>query len=72
MPEGLLSTELDDERMPGMALLAHLEQLRSCVFRCLGGLGVAFVVSLTFTDRLWLIVSNPAIQALTQLGVKDP
>jgi len=72
MPEGLVSTELDDERMPGIALLAHLEQLRSCVFRCLGGLGVAFVVSLTFTDRLWLIVSNPAIQALTQLGVKDP
>jgi sec-independent protein translocase protein TatC len=72
MPEGLVSTELEDDRMPGMVLLAHLEQLRACIFRSLGGLGVAFIVSLTFSDRLWLIVSTPAIQALTSLGMKNP
>jgi sec-independent protein translocase protein TatC len=38
----------------------------------LAGVGVAFVLSLTFANKLWLIVSAPAVDALRQLGFEDP
>lgn len=55
-----------------MSFLEHLEELRSRLLYCLMGVGVAFVASLVFAERLWLVVSNPAKDALTQIGIKDP
>jgi len=55
-----------------MSFLQHLEELRSRLLRILAGLGVAFLLSLIFANDLWLIVSEPAHAALTQLGIKDP
>ncbi|MCC6395274.1 MAG: twin-arginine translocase subunit TatC [Bryobacterales bacterium] len=55
-----------------MSFLEHLEELRTRIIRALMGLGVAFVLSLTFCNQLWLIVRAPAKDALTQLGVNPP
>jgi sec-independent protein translocase protein TatC len=55
-----------------MSFLEHLEELRKRIILMLAGLGVAFVVSLWFTERLWLLVSAPAIDALRQLGSANP
>jgi len=38
------------------------------IIRALMGLGIAFVVCILFTDRLWDAVRGPAVAALTQLG----
>lgn len=61
----------DDDGMLRMSFLEHLEELRSRIIWSLGGLGVAFILSLTFSERLWQIVQQPAAAALTQLGYKD-
>ena len=52
-----------------MSFLEHLEELRSRLIRALAGFGVAFILCLAFTERLWLIVSAPAADALTGLGL---
>jgi sec-independent protein translocase protein TatC len=62
----------EEEHMLRMSFLEHLEELRSRLLRCLVGIGVAFLLSLVFANQLWLIISEPANAALTQLGVKDP
>ena len=36
-----------------MSFLEHLEELRKRLILALGGLGVAFVVSLSFSEQLW-------------------
>ncbi len=62
----------EEEHMLRMSFLEHLEELRSRLLRCLVGIGVAFLLSLVFANQLWLVISEPANAALTQLGVKDP
>jgi len=64
----------DDEEdgMLRMSFLGHLEELRKRLLLMLAGCGVAFVVSLLFSNELWIAVSAPAVDALTQLGVKPP
>jgi sec-independent protein translocase protein TatC len=64
----------DDEEdgMLRMSFLEHLEELRSRLIRMLMGVGVAFVASLTFGDRLWLFVQRPAESALRNLGINPP
>ena len=51
-----------------MSFLEHLEELRSRLIKMVMGIGVAFVLSLTYTDRLWTFVCQPAVQALRTLG----
>jgi sec-independent protein translocase protein TatC len=60
----------DDEEdgMLRMSFLEHLEELRSRIIKALVGVGVAFVLSLTYTDKLWAFVCRPAVQALKTLG----
>src|SRR5580704_13006658 len=58
----------EDDGMLRMSFLEHLEELRSRIFRALGGVGIAFVVSLTFSKQLWDFVRQPAVAALTSLG----
>ena len=62
----------DDEGMLRMSFLQHLEELRLRLIRALMGLGVAFFACLLFADRLWLIVSEPAIAALKKINPANP
>lgn len=61
----------DDEEggMLRMSFLEHLEELRMRLIRALAGFGVAFFLSLTFAEKLWIIVSRPAAGALQSLGL---
>jgi sec-independent protein translocase protein TatC len=55
-----------------MSFMEHLEELRSRIIRALYGLGIAFVLSLGFANKLWDIVSDPAVEALKHLHVNPP
>jgi len=55
-----------------MSFMEHLEELRNRIIRALYGLGIAFILSLTFANKLWDIVSDPAVDALKHLGVNPP
>src|SRR5437879_6478627 len=54
----------EEEGMLRMSFLEHLEELRSRIFWALGGLAVAFVLSLSFSSQLWDFVRQPAVAAL--------
>lgn len=64
--------EEEEEQMLRMSFLEHLEELRSRIIKALAGIGVAFLFSLIFANQLWLIISEPAADALRQLGIPDP
>jgi len=55
-----------------MSFMDHLEELRSRIIKALYGLLVSFVLSLTFANELWIIISEPAISALKHLNVVPP
>ncbi len=59
----------EEEGMLRMSFMEHLEELRSRLIKALAGFGVAFLISLTFAERLWIAVSAPAAAALTGLGL---
>ena len=63
--------DADDEGMLRMSFLQHLEELRSRLIWALGGLGVAFLACLFFADKLWKVVSEPAIAALKKINPAD-
>src|SRR5689334_4458554 len=58
----------EDEGMLRMSFMEHLEELRSRIIRALMGLGVIFVLCILFANKLWEIVSEPAIVALKNLN----
>jgi sec-independent protein translocase protein TatC len=62
----------EEDGMLRMSFLEHLEELRSRILRALAGVGIAFIISLTFCGELWKLVSAPATEALRSLGLKDP
>jgi sec-independent protein translocase protein TatC len=62
----------DEDGMLRMSFLEHLEELRSRIIKMVGGILVAFLVSLIWCDKLWRLVAAPAFEALTRLGVKPP
>ena len=62
----------EDEGMLRMSFMGHLEELRTRLIHAIAGLGVVFLLCLTFCDRLWLIIQEPAHSALIELGVKPP
>jgi len=55
-----------------MSFMEHLEELRTRIIRAVFGVLVAFLISITFCKRLWEIVSAPAVEALTHIGIKPP
>ncbi|MGA2117428.1 MAG: twin-arginine translocase subunit TatC [Bryobacteraceae bacterium] len=69
-PDG--SSDDEEEHMLRMSFLEHLEELRTRLIRALIGVGVAFGVSLTFSNQLWDFVRQPALQALTTLHINPP
>jgi sec-independent protein translocase protein TatC len=62
----------DEEGMLRMSFMEHLEELRNRIFKMLYGVGVAFVLSLTFAKPLFLVVVAPAVDALKELGIDPP
>jgi sec-independent protein translocase protein TatC len=64
--------EDEEEGMLRMSFLGHLEELRRRIFLMLIGIAVAFTLSLTFCNPLWVAVAAPAHDALVSLGVKPP
>jgi len=64
--------EEEEEQMLRMSFLEHLEELRARIIKSLAGIGVAFLFSLIFANQLWLIISEPAADALRRIGIPDP
>ena len=62
----------EDDGMTKMSFMDHLEELRSRLIQSVVGLGVALMVSLIFSNQLWLLVSEPAVSALKKIGVDPP
>jgi sec-independent protein translocase protein TatC len=62
----------EEKGMLRMSFMEHLEELRTRILRALIGVVVAFLVSITFCKKLWEIVSEPAVDALTHLGINPP
>ena len=60
-----------EEDMERMSLLGHLDELRSRILRALAGIGVGFLICVTFTDELWSIVSQPSAAAMASLGLHE-
>jgi sec-independent protein translocase protein TatC len=71
-PSEPASSDSDDDGMLRMSFMEHLEELRTRIIRALMGLGVAFVFSLLFADKLWDIIREPATYALTHLHAVPP
>jgi sec-independent protein translocase protein TatC len=63
----------DDEEdgMLRMSFLEHLEELRTRIIRALIGVGIAFVASVWFSDKVWDFVRQPAAAALKTLGYEQ-
>jgi sec-independent protein translocase protein TatC len=57
-----------EDTLPRMSFLEHLQELRTRLIRALLGFGVIFLACLAFSDRLWLIVQAPAVEAFHKLG----
>jgi sec-independent protein translocase protein TatC len=64
----LAASAQDDEGLLRMSFLDHLEELRSRLIRALAGFGAIFLACLAFSDKLWLIVQAPAVEAFRKLG----
>jgi sec-independent protein translocase protein TatC len=62
----------EEDSMLRMSFMEHLEELRNRIIRALYGLGIAFVLSLGFANKLWDFVSDPAVEALKHLHVNPP
>src|ERR1700722_15237364 len=63
------SGDEEEDGMRRMSFMKHLEELRSRLLKMLAGLGVAFMLSLTFCQEVWKAVAMPAVDALTKLGI---
>jgi sec-independent protein translocase protein TatC len=68
-PGGGGGGEDDDEEdgMLRMSFLDHLGELRSRIIRALVGFGIVFFLCVVFSERLWLIVQAPAVEAFHRL-----
>lgn len=58
----------EDDGMLRMSFLEHLEELRSRLIKALGGVAVAFFLSMIFANEIWKAISDPAAEALARLG----
>jgi sec-independent protein translocase protein TatC len=64
--------EEEEDGMLRMSFLGHLEELRKRIFMMVIGIAVAFALSLTFSNPLWVAVQGPATDALKSLGIHPP
>jgi sec-independent protein translocase protein TatC len=63
------SGDEEEDGMLRMSFMGHLEELRSRILKMLAGMGIAFMLSLTFCQEVWKVVAMPAVEALTKLGI---
>src|ERR1700728_3604388 len=63
------SGDEEEDGMLRMSFMGHLEELRSRSLKMLAGMGIAFMLSLTFCQEVWKVVAMPAVEALTKLGI---
>ncbi len=61
----------EEDGMLRMSFMEHLEELRSRLLKMIFGVIVAAVVSLSFSQPLWTVVCQPAVQALKALGYEQ-
>ena len=61
----------EEDGMLRMSFMEHLEELRSRLLKMIFGVIVAAVVSLSFSQPLWTVVCQPAVQALKTLGYEQ-
>jgi sec-independent protein translocase protein TatC len=59
-----------EEGMLRMSFLEHLTELRSRIVKMIAGVAVAYFLSLAYCEKLWRLIAEPAVDALTKLGVK--
>src|ERR1700722_2821430 len=64
--------EEEEDGMLRMSFLGHLEELRKRIFMMVIGIAVAFALSLTFSNPLWVAVQGPATDGLKSLGIHPP
>jgi sec-independent protein translocase protein TatC len=62
----------EEGSMLRMSFMEHLEELRSRIIKALYGLGLAFLGALIFANKLWDVISDPAVEALKHLHVEPP
>lgn len=60
--------EIDGELSGQMSFLDHLEELRTRIFRALIAIAVAFVVCWIFVQDIYVVVSQPILEALEASG----
>jgi len=66
LPDPLLDP--DDDGMPRMSILEHLDELRTRILRALAGLGVGYVACMIFASQLWKLVQAPGVAAFKEIG----
>lgn len=52
---------IEDEKLP---FTAHLEELRTRLIRCFAAVGIGFLISYGFKERLFAILTRPLIQVM--------
>jgi sec-independent protein translocase protein TatC len=60
--------EYDEEGMPRMSFLEHLEELRARIIKALYGFGAIFALCIVFSNPLFRIIERPGLIALKQTG----
>jgi sec-independent protein translocase protein TatC len=74
MPEvapELESPEGEQERMPSMSFLEHLEELRKRIFHALVAVGAGMGVCFIYRERLFGLMQRPIIETLHRYGLPD-
>lgn len=74
MPEvapELESPESEQERMPSMSFLEHLEELRKRIFHSLMAVAAGMVVCFLYRERLFGLMQRPIIDTLKRHGLPD-
>ncbi len=62
----------EEDGMLRMSFMEHLEELRNRILKMLVGVGAAFAIAIYFNNEIWNLVSEPAMEAMRQAGIKDP
>ena len=74
MPEvapELVSPDVEQERMPSMSFLEHLEELRKRIFHALIAVGAGMGVCFIYRERLFALMQRPIIETLHRYNLPD-
>jgi sec-independent protein translocase protein TatC len=74
MPEAATELEREDseqEQMPSMSFLEHLEELRTRIFHALIAIGVGMAACWWYHEKLFAYMQQPILQVLKSHGLPD-